>query len=131
MVKIRELIEDFKLNQEVLGRDKKYIDLCIFRLNRWEQYTVSVLGISEIEDVTQLHIKKYIKERQSSGSESNSTINNNIATLKVFFQYLVNEEFIAEQDNPLRRVRNLKEEKKVIVTFNDDEVSSHKKKNLR
>lgn len=41
----------------------------------------------------------------------------------MFFQYLVSEEFIDEQDNPMRRIKDLKEEKKVIVTFNDDELS--------
>ncbi|MDQ8733859.1 tyrosine-type recombinase/integrase [Paenibacillus sp. LHD-38] len=123
MTKIKELIEDFRLNQEILGREKKYVDLCLFRLYRWEEFTVKVLGITETEDVTQLHIKKYIQERQRVGSEVNRTINNNLATLKVFFQYLVSEEFIDEQDNPMRRIKNLKEEKKVIVTFNDDEVS--------
>lgn len=123
MTKVRELIEDFKLNQEILGREKKYIDLCLFRLYRWEIFMDKEMGISELEDVTQLHIKKYIQERQRIGREVNRTINNNIATLKVFFQFLVNDEFIDEQDNPMRRIKNLKEEKKVIVTFNDDEVS--------
>ncbi len=123
MTRINELIDDFKLNQEVLGRVKKYVDLCMFRLHRWESFIVSGLGVTEVEDVTALHIKKYIQDRQSVGSESNSTINNNLTTLKVFFQYLVDEEFIDEHDNPLRKIRNLKEEKKVIVTFNDDEVS--------
>ncbi|RUT43261.1 recombinase [Paenibacillus anaericanus] len=123
MTKINELIEDFRLNQEILGREKKYIDLCLFRLWRWEEFTVNVLSIVETEDVTPLHIKRYIQERQRVGSEVNRTINNTIATLKVFFQYLVSEEFIDEQDNPMRRIRNLKEEKTVIVTFNDDEVS--------
>jgi integrase/recombinase XerD len=123
MTKIKELIEDFKLNQEILGREKKYVDLCMFRLYRWEKFAVQQLGVTEAEEVNQLHIKKYIQERQLIGREVNRTINNNIATLKVFFQYLVNEEFIDEQDNPMRRIRNLKEAKKVIVTFNDDEVS--------
>ncbi|MDY8025802.1 MULTISPECIES: tyrosine-type recombinase/integrase [Paenibacillus] len=123
MTKINELIEDFRLNQEILGREERYIDLCLFRLYRWEEFTVKVLGVAETEGVTPLHIKKYIQERQRVGKEVNRTINNNIATLKVFFQYLVNEEFIDEQDNPMRRIRNLKEEKTVIVTFNDDEVS--------
>ncbi|WP_254777662.1 tyrosine-type recombinase/integrase [Paenibacillus naphthalenovorans] len=35
----------------------------------------------------------------------------------------MSEEFIDEQSNPMRRIKNLKEEKTVIVTFNDDEVS--------
>ncbi|KRE94916.1 recombinase [Paenibacillus sp. Soil766] len=123
MTKIKELIEDFKLNQEILGREKRYVDLCVFRLYRWEEFTVKVLGVAETEDVTQFHIKRFIQDRQRVGSEVNRTINNNIATLKVFFQYLVSEEFIDEQDNPMRRIKNLKEEKTVIVTFNDDEVS--------
>ncbi|MFD2334368.1 tyrosine-type recombinase/integrase [Cohnella sp. GCM10020058] len=123
MTKIHELIEDFKLNQQILGRVKKYVDLCMFRLYRWERFTVKELGVLEVEEVTQLHIKKYIQERQRVGKEVNRTINNNIATLKVFFQYLVTEEFIDEQSNPIRRIRNLKEEKTVIVTFNDEEVS--------
>lgn len=123
MTKIHELIEDFKLNQQILGREKRYVDLCVFRLNRWQRFTVKELGVPEVEEVTQLHIKKYIQERQRVGKEVNRTINNNIATLKVFFQYLVTEEFIDEQSNPMRRIKNLKEEKTVIVTFNDDEVS--------
>ncbi|MBP1965179.1 hypothetical protein [Paenibacillus aceris] len=64
MTKINELIDDFKLNQEILGREKKYIDLCLFRLHRWERFTVNGLGVVETEDVTQLHIKKYIQECQ-------------------------------------------------------------------
>lgn len=123
MTKIKELIEDFKLNQEILGREKKYIDLCLFRLYRWQEFTEHELAVSELEDVSLIHIKKYIQERQRVGSEANITINNNIATLKVFFQQLVSEEFIDEKDNPMRHIKNLKEEKTVIVTFNDDEVS--------
>ncbi|SFM12179.1 integrase/recombinase XerD [Paenibacillus sp. 1_12] len=123
MTKIKELIQDFKLNQQILGRVKKYVDLCMFRLYRWERFTEKELGIVEVEGVNQLHIKKYIQERQLVGREVNRTLNNNIATLKVFFQYLVDEEFIDEQSNPLRRIKNLKEEKTVIVTFNDEEVS--------
>ena len=69
-----------------------------------------------------LHIKKYIQYRQQLGNEKPITINNNIATLKVFFNYLIDEEFIDEMDNPLRRIKSLKEEKRIIVTFNDDEV---------
>ncbi|GGF99929.1 site-specific integrase [Paenibacillus aceti] len=89
MTKIRELIQDFKLNQEVLGRVKRYVDVCMFRLNRWERFMEKELGIVEVEDVNQLHIRKYIQERQRIGREINRTINNNLATLKIFFQFLV------------------------------------------
>lgn len=123
MTKIKELIQDFKLNQEVLGRVKRYVDVYMFRLDRWERFMEKELGIVEVEDVNQLHIRKYIQERQRIGNEVNRTINNNLATLKVFFQFLVDDDFIDEQNNPMRRIKNLKEAKTVIVTFNDDEVS--------
>ncbi|MBR2564326.1 MAG: tyrosine-type recombinase/integrase [Paenibacillus sp.] len=123
MTKITELIQDFKLNQEILGRARKYIDVCIFRLDRWERFMTEELDIHHAEDVSSAHIKRYIQERQRIGSEANITLNNNIATLKVFFQYLVDEEFIEERENPMRRIKNLKEAKTVIITFNDEEVS--------
>ncbi|OLP64730.1 hypothetical protein BACPU_23200 [Bacillus pumilus] len=80
------------------------------------------LGISEVEDVQLIHIKKFIQNRQQLGNEKPITINNKIATLKVFLNYLMDEEFIEEMSNPLRRIKSLKEEKRVIVTFNDEEV---------
>lgn len=40
----------------------------------------------------------------------------------MFFNVLVEEEFIEEKSNPIRHIKNLKEEKRVIRTFNDDEV---------
>lgn len=40
----------------------------------------------------------------------------------MLFNYLVEEEFIEELSNPMRRIKSLKEEKRVIVTFNNDEV---------
>jgi len=123
MTKIRGLIEDFKLNQEVLEHVKRYIDVCMFRLNRWEEFMEKDLDIVEVEDVSHVHIKKYIQERQRLGREINRTLNNNLATLKVFFQYLVDEEFMDEQSNSTRRIKNLREAKTVIITFNDEEVS--------
>ncbi|SLK07567.1 MULTISPECIES: site-specific integrase [unclassified Paenibacillus] len=89
MTKIKGLIHDFKLNQEVLGRVKRYVDVCMFRLNRWERFMEKELGIVEVEDVSQLHIRKYIQERQHIGREINRTINNYLATLKVFFSILI------------------------------------------
>lgn len=122
MSKILELIDDFKLNQQIQARKKEYVAGCMYRLNRWYTYMKDVIGVDEAEDVMSMHIKKYIQHCQATGKEANITINGSIATLRVFFQYLVDEEFIDERDNPMRRIRNLKEDKRVILTFNDDEV---------
>ena len=122
LTKILELIDDFKLNQQIQGRKPKYVEMCIWRLTRWQEFMKDELGILEVEDVQPIHIKKFIQHRQHLGNEKPITINNNIATLKVFYNYLMDEEFIDEMENPLRRIKSLKEEKKVIVTFNDEEV---------
>lgn len=122
MTRITELLDDFKLNQQIEGRKPKYIDICSWRLKRWNEFMQIEFSIEEVEDIKPLHIKKYIQHRQQLAEEKAITINNNIATLKVFFNYLVDEEFLDESDNPIRRIKSLKEEKRVIVTFNDSEV---------
>lgn len=122
MSKIMELIDDFRLNQQIQDRKPEYIDLCMYRLKRWHDFMVNEYGIIDVEEVQPLHIKKYIQNCQQLGREKQITINGSLSTLRVFFNYLIEEEFIDEFDNPVRRIKNLKEEKRVIRTFNDDEV---------
>lgn len=69
-----------------------------------------------------MHIKKYVQYRQQLGNEKPITLNNNIATLKVFFNYLIDEEYLEDKSNPMCRIISLKEEKRVVFTFNDEEV---------
>lgn len=123
MTKIIELIDEFKLNQEIQGRKKDYIYQCIYRLNRFKLFLINELKIEDVEGIKSIHIKQYIKSKQQQGNENNRTINNSLATLKVFFQYLIDEEFIDEDESPMKRIKNLKENNTVIVTFNDDEVA--------
>lgn len=122
MTKITELIDEFKLNQQIQNRKKKYVEMCIWRLNSFKKFLADEFQVYEIEEVKAIHLKKYIQFRQNRGLEKAITINNHLATLKVFFGYLVEEEFIDEMDNPIRRIKSLKEDKRVIQTFNDDEV---------
>lgn len=122
VTKITELLDDFKLNQQVQGRRAKYIEMCIWRLSRWKDFMQEELSVEEVEEIRAIHVKRYIQYRQQLGQEKAITINNNIATLRVFFNYLVEEEFIEDLANPMRRIKSLKEEKRVIITFNDDEV---------
>ena len=122
MRKISELIDDFHLTQKLEGRAVKYIDLCERRLSNWCEYTRSVLSIENIEDVKASHIRSYIGYCQELGREKAITINGNLSTIRVFFKYLIDEEFIDELDDPTRRVKDLREDKRIITTFNDEEV---------
>lgn len=122
MTKILELIDDFQLNQQIEGRKEEYIYLCTYRLNRWNNYMKSEFHVEDAEEVKPIHIKKYIQLCQHMAVEKNITINGSLATLRVFFNYLVTEEYLDEFENPIRKIKNLREEKRVIITFNDDEV---------
>jgi len=117
--RINELIDDFKMNQQIQGRKKEYVEGCMYRLGRWMEFTNNEKGIEDVEKVTSMDIKKYILNCQERGKEANITINGSIATIKVFFQYLVDEEYMDERENTIRRIKNLKEEKRVIITFNN------------
>ena len=47
-----ELIDDFKLNQQIQGRKPKYVEMCIWWLTRWQEFMKDELGILEVEDVS-------------------------------------------------------------------------------
>lgn len=121
-MKITEAIEEFTFEQHVRGLAPRYIKLCNWRLNDWKEYMIDELNIENIDEVSARHIKLFIRYRQRLKREKNITINNRLATLKVFFGYLVEMGEIQEQDDPTRNVQNLKESRTVITTFNDAEV---------
>lgn len=122
LVKLHELIDDTSLNQQLQGRKERYIDLCSYRLNRWKDFVESGYCITDLENVEPIHIKQFIRHCQQAGTEKAITINGNIATLRVFFNELVDDGWLDEMANPMRRIRNFKEEKKIIQTFTDEEV---------
>lgn len=123
LTKIIELMDDFKIEQQVKGRKKEYIELCYYRLNRWRKFINIEFSIEDAEEVKPKHIKQYILHAQNTGLEKAITINNSLATLRVFYNYLIEEEFIDEMANPMRKISSLKEDRRVITTFNDAEVS--------
>ena len=84
LTKIIELLDDFKIEQQVKGRKKEYIELCYYRLNRWRKFMESEFAVEDAEEVKPKHIKQYILHAQNLGLEKAITINNAIATLRVF-----------------------------------------------
>ncbi|GAB3800225.1 hypothetical protein GCM10028868_24210 [Virgibacillus kimchii] len=122
-MKIVEAIKEFEFEQQVNGLSEKYISLCQWRLNDWKTFMIDELFIDDVTKVTPRHIKLFIRYRQRLGREKNITINNRLTTLKVFFKFLVEElEVIEKQANPMTDIKNLKESRTVITTFNDEEV---------
>ena len=121
-MKIVEAINEFEFEQHIQGLSEKYIALCQWRMNDWKTYTIDELFIDDVTEITQKHIKLFIRYRQRLGREKNITLNNRLATLKVFFKFLVAMDVIAKENNPTADIQNLKESRTVITTFTDDEV---------
>ena len=94
MVRIIELIDDFKLNQEIIGRKPKYVEKCIWRLKRWQEFMVQECEVTDVEEAIE---PMYIQYRQQLGTEKPITLNNQISMLKVFFSYLIDEEYHEEK----------------------------------
>ncbi|MBE1556733.1 hypothetical protein [Sporosarcina limicola] len=61
MTRIIELVVDFKLNQEIIGRKPKYVEMCIWRLRRWQAFMEAEFEIQDVEQVEAIHMKKYIQ----------------------------------------------------------------------
>jgi len=74
-----------------------------------------------LNDLTTIKLKKLFLDYKKGGVQT-STINLRIKTLKLMFDYAVTAEYIDEIDNPLRKIKRFKEQKKLIRTFNDAEV---------
>lgn len=79
----------------------------------------NVYDITELEEVTHLHIKQYIIYLQQKGRKP-SYINGILKNIRSFFEYCVGEGYIIK--NHCKQVRYMKEGKVVINTFTDNEI---------
>lgn len=77
-------------------------------------------NIEVLDEVKSFLIKDFIRNLQKKGFKA-SYINIVIKSLRAFFRYLLNEEYV--NSNPMSKIRLLKEEKVIIQTFTDEEVS--------
>lgn len=112
-------------------------------LRIFEHYLVEVHHIESAEDVKEGHIKEYVKYLSERGKYtivvneqsrnmnfpqnrtdlnkpmSKTTINNYLRNIKVFFNYLYENHYI--KANPIRRVKQLPNERKPVDFISDEE----------
>ena len=72
--------------------------------------------ITELEDVRPRHIRDLMKEKQDAGSTSRY-INDLLKVWRTWFNYLVNEGYLEERDNPAKKVKCLRQPRTIIDTF--------------
>lgn len=87
-------------------------------LNKWCKYCNDELKVYELEEINQLHIKKYLNLLKNKGL-SESYINTILKNIRSFYKYCVKEEYCL---NTSKKVDWIKEPKKIIQTFTDVEV---------
>lgn len=88
----------------------------------FSQYINTEFKVEEFEEITHLHIKKYVAYMLALG-RTEVYLNSILKYLRMFYKYCVQEEYILEKQNPTSKVKWIKEPKIVINTFSDREAA--------
>ena len=134
-------IDDFMNYCEVKNLSKKTINSYEQTLRLFALFLKSECNVKEAGEVKEMHIREYIKHLQERGKYtvvanenskktnfpenrtdykkevSKTTINNYIRNIKVFFNYMYENRYI--NTNPIRRVRQLRNQRKVVGYIDD------------
>lgn len=134
-------VDDFMNYCEVKSLAKKTIGSYEQTLRLFTQYLKDKFKVKEAGEVKEMHIREYIKYVQERGKYtvvaneksiksnfpqnrqdykkevSKTTINNYIRNIKVFFNYMYENRYI--NNNPVKRVKEIKNTRKVVGFIND------------
>lgn len=83
------------------------------------QYLEGEYGIMRLEDVKPAHLKRFLLEKEDLGRKP-QYINDLLKVFKTFFRYCVEEEYL--KTSPAAKVKNVRQPKVLIRTFNKEEV---------
>ena len=82
---------------------------------KWLNETYS---INEVEQIRKNHIQSYLKSKMDEGKKE-KYINSILKVIRAFFVFLETDEYIIK--NPTDKVKFVREEKRVIETYTDEE----------
>lgn len=117
---IKDLLKEFTFDLKIKNYSKRTMETYNYNVNQLMSFLGEHHDITDIEDVSSLHIKKFVQYQLEIGNKSNY-INTIIKSLRAFYSYLVSEEYVSL--NVLAKIKLLKEDKVVIKTFTDKEVA--------
>ena len=137
-------IDDFMIDCSTRGLSKRTINSYESTLRLLAEYLENELNIESANEVKEIHLKSYIRYLQDRGKYtvvvnentkntnnpqnrtdyklqmSNVTINNYMRNIKVFFNYMYNENLIRE--NPVAKIKKLKAERKPKYYITDEQL---------
>ncbi|MBJ8027276.1 tyrosine-type recombinase/integrase [Bacillus cereus group sp. N21] len=113
---IKEYLEEKEFNNLAPRTIKAYGDtLAEFQL------FCSDKELIDTEEVKERAVKSYLRYCQRERNNAVLTVNTKLQHLKSFFKFLIDEDIIAEKDNPTRKLTQNKSDSKIEV-FTDDQV---------
>ncbi|MBW9322009.1 integrase [Enterococcus casseliflavus] len=118
--RLEELLEEMLFNEKARGisqktikKHQKFLKL-FFEFLKKEQ-------IYFIEDVTPKSIRKFMLMKLEEGC-AETYVNSHLRSVRAYFRYCVDEDYIRYDKNPCERVKWVKERKVIIQTFDDMEI---------
>lgn len=117
---MKDLLKEFIYELQIKNYSKRTIETYNYNVNQFIKFLEEQHEIEQIEEISTVHVKKFIQYEQEQGNKS-TYINTIIKSLRSFYNYLLQEEYIS--NNIMKRIRLLKEDKEIIKTFTDNEVS--------
>ncbi|WP_083954025.1 tyrosine-type recombinase/integrase [Cytobacillus eiseniae] len=117
---MKDLQKEFTFDLQIKNYSKRTIETYNYNLDQLINFMKEQYDVADLEDISTLHIKKFIQYQMEVGNKSNYT-NTMIKSFRAFYNYLVSEEHVSH--NIMAKIKLLKEEKVVIKTFTDKEVA--------
>ncbi len=113
-------IKDFQEDREFRQISKNTLTNYMGCIREFEVYC-SGKQINMIEDITSNTIKSYLIYCQKERNNNPTTINSKLRSLKIFFNYLQEVDIYNENNNPVKKVKYIRNDMKV-TTFSDAQI---------
>jgi len=113
---LKEFLFEAQIKNYTISTQKTYKNINAL----FHNYLKNKYDILDLESVSHLHIKEYVKFVHLKGRKP-TYINSILKTIRAYFEYCTREEYI--NANPCKKVSWQREGKIVIDAFNDSEVS--------
>lgn len=116
---VDNVVREFLINCKIKEYSPRTIKSYRNNLNLCQRYFYG-LGLTELETISAAVIREFILDNQERGCKA-SYINNLLKTLRAFFTYTIEQEYL--QCNPMNKVPWCKEKQTLISVFNSSDVS--------
>lgn len=118
--RLEELLEEMLFNEKARGISQKTIKKHQKFLNLFFEF-LKKEQIYFVEDVTPKSIRKFMLMKLEEGC-AETYVNSHLRSVRAYFRYCVDEDYICYDKNPCERVKWVKERKVIIQTFDDMEI---------